>query len=279
MSCKYSVLFAAWTAASIGCGVASETSETKAEASPQVQVRQNYTGLATVTAEPTLNIRTAAASSAPILRIDGASVALMRDDTVFVRSTRTDASTGRIFADIGFGWVDARYLAMRDDSCARSLVGPFSHAFTDRRTNAVLSVVGFSEGTGSCYNLMFGYETFASYAAHPNVCRSFGDTCSTAAGRYQFLKRTWDVVREGMVLADFAPAEQDRGALYLFENRGFRDHAASLGYSDFKEAIELISWEWASLPPGRYGQPIRTMDELWGRYRAWTNPDYARSSQ
>lgn len=33
-----------------------------------------------------------------------------------------------------------------------------------------------------------------------------------------------------------------------------------------KDAIELASWEWASLPPGRYGQPIKEMEEAISYY-------------
>ena len=33
-----------------------------------------------------------------------------------------------------------------------------------------------------------------------------------------------------------------------------------------KKAIENCSWEWASLPPGRYGQPIETMEQALKNY-------------
>jgi len=36
-----------------------------------------------------------------------------------------------------------------------------------------------------------------------------------------------------------------------------------------KEAIEICSYEWASLPPPRYGQPTVTLDEALENYEKY----------
>jgi muramidase (phage lysozyme) len=72
--------------------------------------------------------------------------------------------------------------------------------------------------------------------------------------------------RNKLNIHDFTPLSQDRFcvALLKFKVRGKTLDLIISG--EIKEAIENSSWEWASLPPGRYGQPIETMQEAIENY-------------
>lgn len=70
------------------------------------------------------------------------------------------------------------------------------------------------------YNVIVGGGTFDDYSQHPNVVgmvTAFGP--STAAGKYQITKSTWDKVSEKLGLKDFSPESQDQAALYLAQER------------------------------------------------------------
>ena len=136
---------------------------------------------------------------------------------------------------------------------------------------ALLDMIATAEGTlgrgKDGYDVTFGYRFYAdSCDDHPFRVRAptcAGKYCSTAAGRYQFLLATWD----GLELPNFWPENQERGALQLIARRGVAlpsDRALSL--MEFADAMDKLSYEWASLPPGRYGQPTYTMAEARDAY-------------
>lgn len=144
--------------------------------------------------------------------------------------------------------------------------GIISNGLT-RGQNAFLSMIAYAEGTNDSYDYSFGYHRFYSYADHPRKRYCSGSLCSDAAGRYQFLSRTWDsVVQAALRLPDFGPRSQDRGALFLIENRGVRGVENVLSYQQFTSAIYKCAYEWASLPGSPYGQPMRTMTQVWNKY-------------
>ena len=89
---------------------------------------------------------------------------------------------------------------------------------------------------------------------------------SSAAGAYQVMGYTWS--DNGMIdkrktynVKDFSPEGQDKFCIVLFKHK--RDGMLDLIIKgDIKGATEKYgSYEWASLPPGRYGQPIETMEK------------------
>lgn len=82
------------------------------------------------------------------------------------------------------------------------------------------------------YNTIVGGKSFESYEDHPRV---FGTASSTAAGRYQFTKTTWDDTvsrynneHPNDPITDFSPGNQDRAALYLAEKDYYRRTRRSL---------------------------------------------------
>lgn len=131
---------------------------------------------------------------------------------------------------------------------------------------ALLDTIAFAEGTRGRgqdgYNVTFAYRYFDRCDIHPNIKVCSGSLCSTAAGRYQFLNRTW----QGLNLPTFWPEDQERGALELIERRGVNLPEAVLSATEFANALDKLSYEWASLPPGRYGQERLTMDQVRSEY-------------
>lgn len=120
-----------------------------------------------------------------------------------------------------------------------------------------LDVVAYSEGAD--YNTLFGGGTFSDFARHPNRIIRKGGYVSTAAGRYQFLYKTWAGVARALALTDFSPHSQDVGAVLLLHRRGALPF---LYRGDFAGAVNASKKEWASLPGAGYGQPERKLSAL-----------------
>ncbi len=133
-----------------------------------------------------------------------------------------------------------------------------------RYQKALHDSIAYAEGTEGRgkdgYNVGFAYRMFSSCARHPNMRTCSGSLCSTAAGRYQFLKRTWDSTARAIGSSSFEPDNQEKGAQYLITKvrRVTIPSTRALSATEFSNAMKKLSWEWASLPPGRYGQPNRT---------------------
>ncbi|HET8933610.1 MAG TPA: hypothetical protein VFN67_09230 [Polyangiales bacterium] len=135
-----------------------------------------------------------------------------------------------------------------------------------RFERALLDTIAWAEGTRGRgkdgYNVTFAYRYFDSCEQHPNIKICEGSLCSTAAGRYQFLNKTY----EGLNMENFWPQAQERGALELIKRRGVTLPAAALTATQFANALDRLSYEWASLPPGRYGQTKLTADRVRAEY-------------
>jgi muramidase (phage lysozyme) len=132
---------------------------------------------------------------------------------------------------------------------------------------ALLDLIGYTEGTAGHgedgYNVTFAYHYFDDCNHHPDLDICSGGYCSTAAGRYQFLYTTWT----GLHLPNFRPENQTLGAMKLISYRGASiPSGRPLTATEFVDVMNKISWEWASLPPGRYGQPSKTMNEARTKY-------------
>lgn len=135
---------------------------------------------------------------------------------------------------------------------------------------AMLDVIAACEGTDGPqgYRTLFGGSLVDSLADHPRrvITRPVGGRplSSSAAGRYQFLRATWDEVRVRYGLPSFEPQWQDAAAVALIERRGALQHVRA-GRLD--EAIARLRLEWASLPGSPYGQPVKTMEFVRRRFR------------
>lgn len=140
---------------------------------------------------------------------------------------------------------------------------------------AFLTMLAICEGTGDCYNALFGYtprngKVFDNdYATHPNIKSSFVQTdgklnYSTAAGRYQIIFPTFRQLSVKLGTTDFSPATQDAMAAELIAEAGAM---AAVKDGDLQTAIDKCSGTWASLPASKYAQPTRTIAFAVDAYR------------
>jgi muramidase (phage lysozyme) len=139
------------------------------------------------------------------------------------------------------------------DMLAWSEIGPKLLAVTDD---------GYDVLVGSTWN---DPHRFDSYNDHPQQfvkLPKLGIT-SSAAGRYQFLARTWDALAADLKLTSFAPWNQDRGAIELIRER---NALGDIQTGRIEHAIERCSPIWASLPGAGYGQHENKMAGLLGAY-------------
>lgn len=128
----------------------------------------------------------------------------------------------------------------------------------------LLDVIAKAEGVRHGYNTIFGNERFGNLSAHPNVRKQFRQTdgrtnFTTAAGRYQFLKKTWDGLSRQYGLKDFSPQSQDIGAIALIIQKGALNDVLK---GNYQSAIQKLGGTWASLPSSPYAQPRRSQAEI-----------------
>ena len=139
-------------------------------------------------------------------------------------------------------------------------------------------VISFAEGTSGekGYTTMFGGRQFTDMSRHPNspMATSWG-TQSEAAGKYQFMKPTWDSASRAVGVTDFSPESQEKVGRYLAEQRGLNINTQITNIDEFRAQVDKIAPEWAGLPysgKGRngggygtsyYGQGGKSIEELW----------------
>lgn len=132
---------------------------------------------------------------------------------------------------------------------------------------AFLDMLAYSEGTSTVagsdngYNVIVGGTLLEDYADHPRkvVWLPRYKIRSSAAGRYQFLARTWDDLAKRLRLPDFTPDSQDLAAVELIRGR----RAVELIHQGrIAEAIDRCCKIWASLPGAGYGQREHKLETL-----------------
>jgi len=132
-----------------------------------------------------------------------------------------------------------------------------------KEIKAFLDVISYTEDAE--YNTLYGGSTFTGNY-HPNKRITKWGNSSTAAGRYQFLFKTWNEVQQILNLEDFSPKNQDIAAVYLIYKRGAISDILAGRLTD---ACEKLSYEWASLPPARYGQGVKTIQDITNRFKTY----------
>ena len=139
---------------------------------------------------------------------------------------------------------------------------------------AFLSMLAWSEGTDNGrqptrdrgYDVIVGGQLFRGYADHPRVLVDLPKLRiqSTAAGRYQLLRRYYDAYRKTLNLRDFSPLSQDLIALQQIRERRA---LPLIQAGKIAEAIAKVRNIWASLPGAGYGQHEQKLDRLLDVYR------------
>ncbi len=145
---------------------------------------------------------------------------------------------------------------------------PRFFALTPER-KALLNTIRYAEGTWKNghpvgYRVMFGGSYMPSLDRHPDRVMYTPGYASAAAGAYQFMPFTWNLVTRSLGLSDFGPQAQDQGALFLIQRRGAL-HLADRGELSPELAAKLAP-EWASFPTlagnSYYGQPVKRYGDL-----------------
>lgn len=148
-----------------------------------------------------------------------------------------------------------------------------------------LDLIAHTEGTeGNGYRTAFGGGRLNNLNDHPRYSKSFtqkdGKTNQTsAAGRYQFLKGTWDGLARQYGLNDFSGHSQDLGAIGLLIQNGALGNILK---GDMQGAVRKSGSTWASLPtaPASYSQPTKSWQSvnkfLGGNY---TSPQQSDETQ
>jgi len=141
---------------------------------------------------------------------------------------------------------------------------------------AFLDMIAFSElgkqllqESANGYNVLVGSlpgrpKLFHDYSDHPRILvRLNSKLSSTAAGRYQILKRTFDAYKKILGLRDFSPESQDKIALRLISERGATQDVID---GNLFLAISAVRNIWASLPGAGYGQHENDAGDLLDAY-------------
>lgn len=140
-------------------------------------------------------------------------------------------------------------------------------------------MLSHSEGTDrvqQSYRCCYGFiHTIIDMSDHPavtgewhgeslsNLGPAYAGLVSTAAGRYQLIKRTWLGCKAVLKLPDFEAASQDAAAIELIREAGALD---LVNGGEVQDAIAKCSGIWASLPFSTAGQPRRALADLVSAY-------------
>ena len=133
------------------------------------------------------------------------------------------------------------------------------------RMKAFLDTIAYAEGTAhkDGYRTMYSDILFDSWHDHPRqiICSWYKGKilCSSAAGRYQILQKTWDRIAPAVNAQTFSPVHQDRVAIELIADCQAVEDVTT---GRFDEAIVKVNKVWASLPGAGYGQRTVSLDEL-----------------
>jgi len=137
------------------------------------------------------------------------------------------------------------------------------------------NVISLGEGTQGedGYTTMFGGRKFTDMSAHPNspMATPWG-TQSEAAGKYQFMKPTWDRASTALNLPDFSRDSQEKAGQWLAQQRGVDTGTRITDFNTFKTELTKLSPEWASMPSlnhggkSYYGQGAITFEQAWEAY-------------
>ncbi|MBE8969070.1 lysozyme [Nostocales cyanobacterium LEGE 12452] len=134
------------------------------------------------------------------------------------------------------------------------------------RLSAFLATIRWAEtGTSepeSYHKLVFN-GTFNNFSTHPlkKQCAPINgkNVCSTAAGAYQMLDKSWYDLQPKLNLKDFSPASQDKMAIeYIRRNNALSDVEAGR----FDTAICKVGRVWASLICNSYNQNPKSLAQL-----------------
>lgn len=120
---------------------------------------------------------------------------------------------------------------------------------SDPKMRLVLDTIARSEGT-------YGSDSYSTKFGGAKVSHSKGKDRtvvkgSSAHGRYQFMNKTWDSLKDSLELKGFSPLEQDIAALKLLDDSGALTEFQN---GNDKEGVFKASKIWAALPSNEKGE-------------------------
>lgn len=137
----------------------------------------------------------------------------------------------------------------------------------DLNVKNYLSFLGEAESAD--YNTIVGGSKFDDYSKHPakvGIVTSEGP--STAAGRYQITKTTYDQYAKKLGITDFSPESQDRIAQEIIKDKGALDDVKA---GNYQEANKKLGSVWASLPSSPYKQFKRSEEWVQSKLNTMTD--------
>ena len=148
----------------------------------------------------------------------------------------------------------------------------------------LLDVIAWAEGAD--YDTLVGGGKFSDFSRHPQKAvhiKRLG-TNSTAAGRYQFMNRTWNGepgknngLRHQYGFTDFSPETQDMAAVALIKRRGALEDALR---GDWQAVVDNrgMNLEWASFPQDAHKQGGKSRSRMLARLGDTTAPSVMGAS-
>ena len=152
----------------------------------------------------------------------------------------------------------------------KTIENPASNCEVPVEGRALLDMIAYNESRGK-YNIRYGGDQsieITDFSDHPRkaekITRGYNTgRRSSAAGRYQFIEKTWDSIATQEGLTDFTPASQDKAAWALAK----RDYKAKTGRdlmrdlksgtpADLNKIGRSLSKTWTSLPGSTSGEEL-----------------------
>lgn len=173
--------------------------------------------------------------------------------------------------------------------------GPISLA--EARVRAFLRLIRFCEGTtdDAGYERLFGGQSFLKdykkdFSDHPQIIitsenkKTHEVYKSSAAGAYQILGWIWSdkgqiiPLRKKYGILNFEPENQDKCCIVFLKHKvtklDDKDVLSLIIDGKYEQAIVgSCSYEWASMPPGRHGQPKKSLDVCVEKYNLFLDEE------
>lgn len=131
----------------------------------------------------------------------------------------------------------------------------FDTAVSDYNVDKYLDFLAKAEGDPD-YNTIVGGGKFNDYSKHPGVVGvTTKEGPSTAAGRWQITKTTYEDKAPKLGITDFGPESQKKIAVKLIEDNNALDDVKN---GDWDAANAKLGKVWASLPSSNYSQSKRS---------------------
>lgn len=171
--------------------------------------------------------------------------------------------------------IPERSAALPDVSAKSNLTQEDLRALSqDQNVRKLLDAISWAEGAD--YGTLVGGGQFSDFSRHPKKSIHIGrlGVNSTAAGRYQFMSKTWDGLVKEFGFTDFTPETQDMAAIALLQRRGVLKDVLAGNWEKVVNS-QGMSQEWASFPKDVYGQGGKSAEVLMSRLATPTKSEWA----